>query len=222
MRVKICGMTSYEDARAALELGAGLIGFVLAPSPRRMEVREVGRIVSRLRDEGRLDGRKAVGVFVNESPAAMERAMAQARLDEAQIHGDESPAGCAELPFPWYRALRIGSASDAEEKLSAGWSCRRLLVDALSASGYGGTGTAVEASSALAAKGAARRAGKEFFLAGGISPHNVAEVLRSVSPDGIDLCSGVEERPGSKSLAKLERLFEEIDRAMKEMKRAGE
>jgi phosphoribosylanthranilate isomerase len=215
-KVKICGLTSYEDARLALELGADLIGFVLAPSPRRVSTSGARAIVARLRDEGRLEGRGSVGVFVNERAEAMARAMEESGLDEAQIHGDESPEDCAELGFPWYRALRIGSAEEAGRRLGAPWTCARLLADALSASAYGGSGESIGAGAALAARGAARKRGKEFFLAGGIAPHNVADIVRSIRPDGIDLSSGVEERPGVKSREKLERLFAELGRAAEE------
>jgi phosphoribosylanthranilate isomerase len=222
MKVKICGITGYEDARLALELGADLIGFVLASSPRRVDPREVGEIVGKLRAEGLLKGRGAVGVFVNESPAAMALAMSEGGLDAAQVHGDESPEDCAALPFPWYRALRIGSASDATAKIGAGWACGRILADALSSSGYGGTGSSIAEGAAWAARDAARDLGKEFFLAGGIGPHNAARIAAAVEPDGIDVCSGVEERAGKKSREKLELLFSELGRAAKEGGRAEE
>jgi phosphoribosylanthranilate isomerase len=221
-KVKICGLTNYEDARLALELGADLLGFVLAASPRRVAPARAGAIVARLRDEGRLEGRGTVGVFVNESPRAMARAMEESGLDEAQLHGDESPEDCAALGFPWYRALRIGSAEDARSKVAAGWPCARLLVDALSASAYGGTGESIRAEAALAARDAARERGKEFFLAGGIASHNVFEVLRSIAPAGIDVSSGVEESPGRKSRERLERLFAEMRREAEEMERVVE
>lgn len=216
-RVKICGLTSYEDARLALELGADLIGFVLAASPRRVSPARAGAIVARLAGEGRLEGRGTVGVFVNESPRAMERAMEEAGLDEAQLHGDESPEDCAALGFPWYKALRIGSAEAARSAIAASWPCARLLADALSASAYGGTGESIGLEAALAARDAARERGKEFFLAGGIAPHNVARVLRSIAPAGIDVGSGVEESPGRKSRERLERLFAEIRREAEEI-----
>jgi len=216
MKVKICGLTNYDDAALALELGADILGFVLAPSPRRVEPAQAARILARLRAEGRLAGRETVGVFVNEAPEAMAAAMAETGLDFAQVHGDEAPADCAALSFPWYRALRIASPEDAGR--ASDWDCGRILVDALSASGYGGTGLRVDFVAALAARDAVREAGKEFFLAGGITPHNVFEIVRSVSPDGIDLSSGVEERPGRKSPDKLEHLFSEIRRTREEPK----
>jgi phosphoribosylanthranilate isomerase len=216
VKVKICGLTNYEDARLALELGADLIGFVLAASPRRVSPAGAGAIVARLRKEGRLEGRGTVGVFVNEDPAVMARAMEEAGLDAAQVHGDEGPADCAALGFPWYRALRIGSAEEARRKLAAPWPCARLLADARSASAYGGTGEPIGLEASLAARDAARGQGKEFFLAGGIASHNVSGILRTIAPDGIDLSSGVEESPGRKSRERLERLFEELGRAAEE------
>ncbi len=223
MKVKICGLTNYADAALALELGADIIGFVLASSPRRIAPAEVARVLSRLRAEGLLAERESVGVFVNEPPEAMAAALAEAGLDSAQVHGDESPADCAALPFPWYRALRIASAGEAARAVSAGWACGRILVDsavagAAGGQAYGGTGVRVGIEAALAARDAARAVGKEFILAGGIMPHNVFEALISVAPDGIDLSSGVEESPGKKSRDKLETLFAEIRRAREEMK----
>jgi len=222
MKVKICGLTNYEDARLALELGADILGFVLAPSPRRVSPDTAAAILARLRTEGLLAGRETVGVFVNEAPESMAAAMADTGLDFAQLHGDEVPADCAALPFPWYRALRIGSVSEAGRAVSAGWGCSRILIDALSASGYGGTGVRIDAATAIAARDAAKAAGKEFFLAGGITPHNVFEIIRAASPDGIDLSSGVEQSPGRKSRDKLERLFSEIRRVEKEHGSADE
>jgi phosphoribosylanthranilate isomerase len=216
MIVKICGLTNYEDARMALELGADCLGFVLAPSPRQVLPDTVGQILSRLRGEGLLKGCETIGVFVNAPADAMAEILYSAGLDTAQIHGDEEPEACAALPFPWYRALRIASEEDARRRIEAGWKCDRILVDALSDSGYGGTGRCVDLNTARASREAAHAEGKSFFLAGGITPHNVADIIRTISPEGIDLSSGVEESPGRKSPDKLRRLFEEIRRAAQE------
>jgi phosphoribosylanthranilate isomerase len=216
MIVKICGLTNYEDARRALDLGAGCLGFVFAASPRQVEPGTVRIIISRLRDEGMLEGRETVGVFVNAQPDRMAETLHTAGLDIAQIHGDESPEACAALPFPWYRALRIASAHEASALIKAGWNCGRILVDALSISGYGGTGSRVDLNTARASREAAHSEGKSFFLAGGITPHNVADIIGKIKPDGIDLSSGVEESPGRKSPEKLRLFFEEIRRTAQE------
>jgi phosphoribosylanthranilate isomerase len=89
----------------------------------------------------------------------------------------------------------------------------RLLFDAAVDGAYGGTGSSVPRAIAVAARDATRASEKEFFLAGGIGPGNVAEIIESVGPDGLDVSSGVEEGPGKKSRAAMERLFAEISRA---------
>jgi phosphoribosylanthranilate isomerase len=212
-KVKICGITNYEDAALALALGADEIGFVFAPSPRLVLPGQAAAIAARLRAEGLLDGRRTVGVFVNERPESMARIANLVGLDAVQVHGDENPEDCAAFGFPWYRALRIASEEEARTRCAQPWSCPRLLVDAAGRGAYGGTGLRILSETARAAAAATRRAGKEFFLAGGIDPDNVADIVAAVEPDGLDLSSGVEERPGKKSAAKLERLFAELERA---------
>jgi phosphoribosylanthranilate isomerase len=212
MNVKICGITNYKDAAMALELGADRIGFVMAPSPRRMAPEDVKAIVSRLKDEGRLEGRGTVGVFADQSPAEIVRILSIAMLDEAQLEGEEKAEDCVRLPFPWYKKIKIDSVGDAETSLAAGWSCKRILIDAAypAASGSGKT---FGVWATLAARDIARDMGKEVVLAGGISPRNVASVVHSLAPDGIDLSSSVEDSTGRKSREKLETLFDELRRA---------
>jgi phosphoribosylanthranilate isomerase len=220
VKVKICGITNIEDAELALSLGADELGFVLAPSPRRVEPEAVKAVVEALKGNGSLQGRgpgfRSVGVFVNEERNAMRDIVCFAGLDAAQIHGDESPADCAAFDFPWYRALRISSVADAQSLVAAGWDCRRILVDSSSRGSYGGTGSSVETWAAIAARVLARERGKEYFVAGGIRPRNVASFIHSISPDGLDVSSGVEESPGRKSREKLEALFRAIRAATAE------
>jgi len=213
IKVKICGITRLEDARAALALGADELGFVLAASSRRVEPETVRGILSELRGDGRAPAFLSSGVFVNEDAGAMRDIMAFTGLDYAQIHGDEEPSACGALGFPWFRALRIGSVADAHRLVAAGWACRRILVDAAVRGSYGGTGSSIGTWAALAAGALAREAGKEYFVAGGIKSRNVASFIHTLSPDGLDVSSGVEESPGKKSREKLEALFLEIHRA---------
>ena len=213
LKVKICGITNIEDARLALDLGADELGFVLAPSPRRIEAEALRSLIEAIRARGDARVFRMVGVFVNEKANAMRDIISFTGLDIAQIHGDETPAACAAFGFPWYRALRMGSVADAERLSAESWACARLLVDAAVPSLYGGTGVSVGTWAALAAGRFSREKGKEFFVAGGIGPRNVASVIHSLAPDGIDVSSGVEERPGKKSRDKLEALFGQIEKA---------
>lgn len=218
--VKICGLTNYEDAACALGLGADLIGFIFAPSIRQIPPCEAAVIVSRLKSAGLLGQAKTVAVFVNESPERMAAILRETGIDLAQIHGDESPQDCAAFDFPWYRALRISAnrAGDAVTAAAQGrdagirrYTCSRLLFDAAVPGMYGGSGTTMDKERARAAIASARKAGKEVFVAGGIRPENVAKIVRDLGPDGIDVGSGVEERPGKKSEEKLAALFRELD-----------
>ena len=220
--MKICGITNAKDGELALSLGASELGFVLAPSPRRVEPEALRPIIESLRGSAKLPAFKAVGVFVNEKASAMRDIIDFAGLDLAQIHGDESPADCASFDFPWYKALRIGSVADAERLAGEDWSCRRILVDSLSRSGYGGTGQSIDSRATLAARSLAQEKGKEFFVAGGINSGNVARFYYSFTPDGIDISSGVEESPGRKSKEKMEAFFAELTKIAELEKIAGE
>ena len=214
--VKICGITRPQDGACALELGAAELGFILAPSPRRVEPETVRLILEELRGGSagrRRNSFRAIGVFVNEDPGAMRDIISYTGLDAAQVHGDERPENCTEFGFPWYRALRPVGAAEAASEASLPWGCDRLLVDAATRSAYGGTGISVGIWAALAARRSARALGREFFLAGGIGPASVGAVVHSIRPDGIDVSSGVEEAPGRKSREKLEELFAALRRA---------
>lgn len=210
MKVKICGITNLDDAQRSIELGASMIGFIFAQSPRLVSPVEVGSILESLDGRGLLKEVKTCGIFVNESPRVMESIIADTGLSFAQIHGDDSAALCSTYSFAWYRAFRIATPADYDRLAPAGgseWQCPIILADSYVRGVYGGTGMSVSADTANYVKDRVRAAGKEFFLAGGITHENVADFIAAVSPDGIDISSGVEERPGRKSKEKLEKLF---------------
>jgi phosphoribosylanthranilate isomerase len=210
MKVKICGITNYDDAARAIELGASMIGFIFAQSPRLVSPVDVSNILERLYEKGLLAKVKTAGVFVNESPRVMESIMRDTDLSFAQIHGDDSATLTATYTFPWYRALRIGAEYDFDRIAPEGgaeWKCPIILADAYVKGIYGGTGMSINADTARYVKEKVHAAGKEFFIAGGITPENAAEFVRVVAPDGIDVSSGVESEPGKKSKEKMEKLF---------------
>jgi phosphoribosylanthranilate isomerase len=218
-KVKICGITNAADGALALSFGADELGFILAPSPRRINPEALKILLDELRGDGRLPGFRAIGVFVNEKPDAMRDIVLYCGLDAAQVHGDEMPEACSAFSFPWYRGLRIGSVADSQDLIRPGWNCPRILVDAAPTTishnaFYGGTGKSVGVWAALAARALSKELGKEFFLAGGIGPRSVAGAVHSIAPDGLDISSGVEERPGRKSPEKLRALFDEIAKAL--------
>ncbi len=202
-KVKICGLTRFEDAAAAVEAGADLLGFVFyEASPRFVEAEQVREIIEALHRRYPVDAEKpryrTVGVFVNRPAAYIAAIMTLTGLDWAQLSGDEPVAVLEQLKKRAYKAIRPRTyeEADAEASFYAALSPRfgpRLLIDAYRPGEYGGTGQ--RADWELAAKMARLRS---ILLAGGLTPDNVADAVRTVHPWGVDVSSGVEQAPGIK------------------------
>jgi len=193
--VKICGITRSRDAERAAALGADLLGFVFADSPRRAHP-------GLLRELRGLPVLK-VGVAVSEEGTRLQELLDQGLLDAVQLHGDEQPGECAALAFPYYKALRLRGPGDAE---AAGrYRCPRILVDAWSPDARGGTGRRVGESLIESITGQ-----RPLWLAGGLGPENIAEVVRRARPELVDASSRLESEPGRKDPARLEAFFREL------------
>ena len=202
-KVKICGLTRLEDAIAAIEAGADLLGFIFyEKSPRYIEPEQARAIISELRRRFPVEPRqpryRLVGVFVNRPAAYIAAVMALAGLDWAQLSGDEPVIVLEQLQKRAYKAIRPRTyeEADAEASFYAALSPKqgpRLLIDAYRPGEYGGTGQ--RADWAIAAQLARLRS---ILLAGGLNPDNVAEAVRTVRPWGVDVSSGVERAPGVK------------------------
>lgn len=202
MKIKICGLTNLEDAQLAIDLGASYLGFIFAKSPRQTDPEATRMIISNLKNR---DNVKCVGVFVNEQIEIMEAIAKDCGLDLLQLHGDEEKSAAKTLTIPWYKAFRLGEQSDIDDMLT--WPCSRYLADAKVEGLYGGTGKTI---STDVAKGACLKTGemnKEFFLAGGITPENAKGLVDAIKPDGIDVSSGIEIKPGKKDPSKMKELF---------------
>jgi len=188
--VKICGITTPEDAAMAVAAGANAIGVNLWPGSKRHVTPEAARDVLAAVPAGVLK----VGVFVDAPVDEVERCVEELGLDRAQLHGDEAPAHFGHLDARLVRAVRVrDEASFAGE---AGWSPALWLYDAF-VDGYGGGG--VPAPWSLIAA----RARRPFLLAGGLTPDNVAAAIRETTPDGVDVASGVESSARKKDPAKV-------------------
>jgi len=190
IKVKVCGITNADDARAAVEAGADALGFVFhRDSPRFVEAEVVRRIVAALPPFV-----LPVGVFVNEEAKRVRDLMDSCGLALAQLHGDETAAYCESLGRPVLKALRLRKPDDvlalAEYRGRAG--VRGFVVDAYAETAYGGTG--LVADWALAAE-VARQA--LVLLAGGLTAENVGSAVQEVRP------SGVEAAPGRKDHGKI-------------------
>lgn len=200
--LKICGITSWEGAAAAIHAGATWLGFNFHPPSPRYIAPELARlIVDRLPR-----GIASVGVFVNRpDPADVESIMDLAGMQIAQLHGDEDPAYCRQVGSARViKAFRAGPDFLPSQVLAypVAW----ILLDGYHPHLYGGTGRQVDWS--IAAE-VARLA--PLFLAGGLSPETVGEAIRQVHPFALDVNSGVERAPGIKDASRLAQLRKEID-----------
>jgi phosphoribosylanthranilate isomerase len=195
--VKICGITRAEDAAAAVECGAGALGFVFWPgSPRCIDPYRARAIAALLPPLV-----TAVGVFVNQPPEYVSHVSALVRLGAVQLHGDETVAYVAGIATPAIKAVTV-----ADPQLSVWPSRTLLLVDVHDPHRRGGTGQTVDWSAA-----AAIAAQRRILLAGGLTPENVGDAIACVRPFGIDVSSGVETSPGVKDHRRLRALFEAVN-----------
>lgn len=192
VRVKICGITSRDDALMAVEAGADALGFVFyEKSPRFVNPLTAAAIIRELPPLV-----QTVGLFVNEDVEKINWAADFCGLDLVQLHGDEEPRDADEVKRRVIRALRVKD----ETSLVAhdAWQVSALLLDAWVSGAYGGTGETFNWD--LAAVAARQR---PVILAGGLTPENVAEAVRIVHPYAVDVSSGVEATPGRKDPEKV-------------------
>jgi len=195
VKVKICGITNWTDARRAVEAGAQFLGFnFYRPIPRYIQPAAARRIIRRLPD-----GIAAVGVFVNEPEANMLAVARRVGLDYLQLHGDEPPEQVARLKreIPVIKAVRVRD-SFRPKQLDSFRRASAILLDGFDARRHGGTGKTFNWDLARGSNGSRR-----IFLAGGLTPENVAEAIHVARPYAVDVCSGVEARPGRKDPARI-------------------
>jgi phosphoribosylanthranilate isomerase len=193
--VKICGLTSPEDAVAAVEAGADAVGFVFWPKSPRAVTPERAAQIGRALPAAVV----RVGVFVDAPEPEMARVAELAGLDLLQLHGNEAPAAAGALCRPAWKALRVGPGFVSRDALPWAGRVSGLLLDTKADDAPGGTGRTFDW--ALARR--AREHASFLMLAGGLTPANVAQAIRAAAPDGVDVSSGVESAPGRKDVDKL-------------------
>jgi phosphoribosylanthranilate isomerase len=187
MILKICGITNQEDADAAIEAGATAIGFNFYPrSPRCIAPELAAGIFSPA-------GVRRVGVFVNEERTRIEEIVRIARLDVAQLHGDEDPVDYPAATAVW-KAARVSAGFDISQYDDS--PAEALLLDGPAGELYGGAGREFDWS--LVGVGLRR-----IVLAGGLDASNVARAIRLARPWGVDACSRIESAPGKKDHRKM-------------------
>lgn len=204
--VKICGITNEDDARAAIEAGADVLGFNTWPgTKRRIVIEEHAAWIATLPVV-------KIALLVNATPAEMAATAALPFIDALQLHGDEDTAECARaaaLGKPFVKAIR---ARDAAAFASAdGFSTGHILLDAHVPGEFGGTGARVDV--ALVREFQVHHPHLTLWLAGGLTPENVAAAVRAVCPRVVDVSSGVESAPGRKDFAKMRAFVEAVREA---------
>jgi phosphoribosylanthranilate isomerase len=199
VKVKICGITNYEDASAAIDMGTDLLGFNFYPkSPRYIEPVKAAKIISKLSAFTDI-----VGVFVNEPIEKIQETKNLCQLDWVQLHGDEDPEFCNEFrnfDVKVMKAIRVKDQKDVE--IAENFFTDAILLDAFNPKKYGGTGVSFDWN-------VIGHIDKRIFLAGGINPDNAVKAVE-LGVYGIDVCSGVEIRPGKKDKRLMRKLFENI------------
>jgi phosphoribosylanthranilate isomerase len=197
VKVKICGITNAPDALAAAAAGADALGFMFYDaSPRHITLGAAAEIIRQLPPSV-----VKVVVFVNASTDRVVRAIGECGLNLLQFHGDETPEYCVQFGVMSMKAFRIRDADSLRtlpEYATDAW-----LLDAYVADNPGGTGETFNWDLAVEA----RKLGRPIFLAGGLTPENVAEAIRKVQPYAVDVSSGVETAPGKKDPDKIRRFI---------------
>ena len=190
--VKICGITNLDDALAAVAAGADALGFnFYKPSPRYITPQNAREIIDQLRDS-----MLTVGVFVNEeSPGAVRNIAHESGVQALQLHGDETPEYCRELAANFYVIKTFAVASDFNVETPNEYKVEAIMLDTKHNSLRGGTGRVFDWSIAQRLAPTIPK----LFLAGGLSPENIENAVKTVRPFAVDACSALEDRPGKKN-----------------------
>ncbi len=199
VKVKICGITNLEDAKAAVDMGADLLGFNFYPKSKRyITAAEAIGIIEELPTFVDI-----AGIFVNATVEHIKEVTEQCFLNWIQLHGDETPDFCDSVFCPGaktIKAIRVRNPADTE--MAQQYYTDAILFDGYDPASYGGTGKSFDWEMIS-------QVNKRVFLAGGINPDNAVHAVET-GVYGIDICSGVEKEPGKKDHEKMKLLFENI------------
>ena len=199
MRVKICGITNYDDAKLCCDLGVDALGFIIYKSSKsHIQIDEAKKIIKKLPAFV-----SKIGVFVNESSQNINSISNQIKLNGIQLHGEESPKFIEEINLPVIKTFRINSAFDFS-KLEKYNNCN-FLLDTHSTEEYGGTGKVFNWEIIPA------EIRNKIILAGGVSIVNIEHIYKNIQPAAVDLSSSVEEYPGKKDHKKLKEFFNKLN-----------
>ena len=197
--VKICGITTCEDAEIAVNYGASAIGMIFYEgSPRYIYPEKVKEWIPAIPAK-----MKKVGVFVNEKRKNIKTIVEKLNLDYIQLHGDESPEYCDKMIRPVIKVFQIGT--DFDSAILGNFQVHAFLFDTYQKDKCGGTGRSFNWDLISDLK-----TDTPIILSGGLNPDNISEGIETVQPSAVDVNSGVESRPGIKDKIKVEKLFNTI------------
>jgi len=210
--IKICGITNFDDAKLAEKYGADIIGFIFAESKRKIELKVAIKISAKLKNVYK------AGVFVNEKPEKINTLIKKLNLDFVQLCGNEKIKDIKSIKqAKVIKAIRV---KDKKMLLKAIKKYAKyiyaFLLDNYKKGKYGGTGEKFNWNFIEIMK----KFNKPYFVAGGLNPENISELLIKYKPYGIDISSGVEEKPGKKSPEKIKNLFKNINKTIKFLQRS--
>jgi phosphoribosylanthranilate isomerase len=210
--IKICGTTCLEDALSSIAAGTDALGFIFAPSKRRVSLEQAQRIISQLpRDIER------IGVFMNSSAAEIGSVVSSVDLTGVQMHGDESPAAVyAELPLARRDTMRKIKTIQVKPGCVFGFDSHGGapgIVDIWLLDSGAGSGKVFDWTTAKKQLGDRH---ERFIVAGGLTPENISDAMRAFKPWGVDVVTGVEREPGRKDPEKLKAFVAAVRRAEQE------
>jgi phosphoribosylanthranilate isomerase len=199
-KIKICGITNFDDAQAAIDAGADMLGVnFYRPSARYITPDAARELVNHLKSDG--SPVEIVGVLVNETIESVLDIATVTGIDAVQLHGDESPSFCEELNTR--DGLRVIKALRVSEEFmphhAERYPVHGIMLDAFHPSLRGGTGQTID----FAVARETRKLVPRLFLSGGLSPENVADAIHEVGPYAVDACSLLESAPGKKDAARM-------------------
>ncbi|MCG6980347.1 MAG: phosphoribosylanthranilate isomerase [Deltaproteobacteria bacterium] len=198
--IKICGITNEEDGLAAGHFGADALGFIFAPSPRRISPEKAQEVIKALPPLV-----QTVGVFVNEDRATVSSLAEMCGLDVLQFHGNEPADYCDSFDHPVIKAVRLKNRQDLKSLAKYDGVVHALLLDTYVPDKLGGTGVTFNWEWAAEARNYGR-----IILAGGLNPANVTAAIRIAKPYGVDASSSLEHCPGIKDHAKMAQFIERV------------
>ncbi len=209
-RIKFCGLTRPEDAVSAVRLGADEIGLVFAGGPRNISATVANQIIDAVR--ALKHSVTITGLFMDQPAQQVEAILQEVKLDQLQFHGQETAEYCSQFDIRWTKAVAAGGAEDIATQISA-WHTGpemgpvALVLDAHHKGERGGQGKVfdwqrIPVQPAL-----------PIYLAGGLNADNIAEAVLTVKPYAVDVSTGIEDTPGIKNHATMQRFISEVKRA---------